>query len=150
MINIFSTNTSLTTSFCFFSPFKILHDDNVIGSTPMLISDVTGEIRTGTEGAQNWVIQDDGYGFPCFYNPVKDETVHDDPRFEEDLSADLVAQREYVMQELRYSVYFCKDYCDRYSAAVGMDKKVILFRVISFFINTSIFFTACYGHCAAD
>jgi hypothetical protein len=89
----------------------------------MFISEITGEIRTASEGGEEWVVQDDGHGFPCFYNPNTDETVFDDPRFLDDESADMEKQKEFVLQEMRYAAYFCKEYWEKYSTA--KDKKVI-------------------------
>jgi hypothetical protein len=83
----------------------------------MFLSSHSGMIRTGTSDALDWVIQDDGYGFPCFFNLQSGEIVFEDPRFEPDLSSDLENQRNYVMQELRYAVYFCRDALDRYENA---------------------------------
>ena len=84
----------------------------------MFLSNLTGLIRAGAPNALDWVIQDDGYGFPCFYNFTTGETVFDDPRFESNTTDDLEKQRSYVMQELRYAVYFCRDALDRYENAV--------------------------------
>ena len=95
--------------------WKILHADN--GRTIMFISDRTGEIRGGKDDAADWIIQDDGHGFPCFYNTKSEEIEHDDPRFEEEENVDLAMQKDFVMQELRIAVYFCKDFWERYSAA---------------------------------
>lgn len=55
----------------------------------------------------DWVVQDDGYGYPCFYNIGTNETVLEDPRFAVVVDDDLEAQRKYVLQELRYALYFC-------------------------------------------
>jgi hypothetical protein len=80
----------------------------------MFISDITGAIRAGVEDANYWSIQDDGMGFPCFYNVETQEKVFDDPRFLSDVSEDVDEQRQFVMQELRYSTYFCKDMLETY------------------------------------
>lgn len=83
----------------------------------MFISDISGAIRAGAEDALEWVIQDDGMGFPCFYNIETQATVFDDPRFVSDAGEDIEEQRDFVMQELRYAVYFCKDLLDTYRKA---------------------------------
>ena len=76
-----------------------------------------GEIRKGVKNAANWVIQDDGYGYPCFYNTVTGDTAFEDPRFVTIVDEDLEAQRNFVLQEIRYLLYFCADYWDRYEQA---------------------------------
>jgi hypothetical protein len=93
--------------------WKLLNSDN--SYVRMFISDKTGEIRAAKNDADEWVIQDDGHGFPCFYNISTEQIVHDDPRFEEDESTDLAVLKDYIMQEMRLAVYFCKDYWERYS-----------------------------------
>jgi len=80
----------------------------------MYISDITGAIRAGVEDANQWSIQDDGMGFPCFYHVEHQVKVFDDPRFLSDVSEDVDEQRDFVMQELRYSTYFCKDMLETY------------------------------------
>jgi hypothetical protein len=94
--------------------WKLLRSDS--SHVAMFISEKTGEIRIAASDAENWIIQDDGHGFPCFYNTNTEEVVHDDPRFEEDENADLALLKDFVMQELRLAVYFCKDYWERYSS----------------------------------
>jgi hypothetical protein len=83
----------------------------------MFISDITGAIRSGTEDANFWSIQDDGLGFPMFFNIETQEKVFDDPRFLSDVGEDVAEQRSFVMQELRYSTYFCKDMLEVYQKA---------------------------------
>eukprot|EP01038_Epipyxis_sp_PR26KG_P005005 gene5005-6990_t len=75
----------------------------------MFLSNKTGEIRTGLKDAMDWIIQDDGLGFPCFYNARTSITVYEDPRFLYDVDENIVQQRKYIMQELRFSLYICKD-----------------------------------------
>jgi hypothetical protein len=103
--------------------WRIITDDrntNVI----MYISDVNGLIRTGAPKCRDWVIHDDGFGFPCFYNTVTGKKVYEDPRFNQDVSEDLEYQREYILQEMRYALYFCKDILAKYDNAVyAKDKK---------------------------
>ncbi len=84
----------------------------------MFISQETGEIRTGSASALKWVVQDDGHGFPCFYNTETEVIVYEDPRFVDNVSLDLKKQRQYVMGELRYAVYFCKELWEKYDDAV--------------------------------
>ena len=136
-----------------------MHNDINSSSSIMFISEITGEIRTASEGGEEWVVQDDGHGFPCFYNPNTDETVFDDPRFLDDESADVEKQKEFVLQEMRYAAYFCKEYWEKYSTA--KDKKVIHLLLIYPFTKLNIkniyfyylyclnylyFFLACYGY----
>jgi hypothetical protein len=59
---------------------------------------LSGEVRTGSEDADKWIIQDDGHGFPCFYNVETEVVKHDDPRFVEQVAEDLANQRDWVMQ----------------------------------------------------
>ena len=35
----------------------------------------------GLPNAADWVVQDDGFGFPCFYNMQTEAVVYEDPRF---------------------------------------------------------------------
>eukprot|EP01033_Poteriospumella_lacustris_P013866 gene13866-9913_t len=86
----------------------------------MFFSDLTGELRSAASGAMDWVVQDDGYGFPCFYNEGTRQIVYEDPRFTYDVADDLVQQRKYVMQEVRYGVYVCKDLWEQYTRAVTL------------------------------
>lgn len=101
--------------------WEVIKDDR--SNNIVYMSGVTGEIRIGAHGSENWVVQDDGYGYPCFYNMGTNETVHEDPRFIHDTDLDLVATRNYVMDEMRFAMYFCKDYWDKYKKAVEQDKK---------------------------
>ena len=88
----------------------------------IFISDKTGEIRSGVFDSANWIIQvsirriqflfvclfvclsesfnwqDDGYGYPCFYNAETGALEYDDPRFENNVQASLQHQRDFVMQ----------------------------------------------------
>lgn len=89
-------------------------DEADIGPEIMWISNKSGEIRTGAEGCEHWAIQDDGHGFPCFFNEISGKVVYEDPRFIESLSVDMTAQRTFVMQELRYATYFCKELWERW------------------------------------
>jgi len=83
----------------------------------MFMSTINGELRAGLPNAGDWVVQDDGYGFPCFFNVVTQATVYEDPRFVYDVDEDLAAQRKYVMQEVRYALYFCKDLWEDFEKA---------------------------------
>mmetsp|Transcript_21048 Transcript_21048/g.35302 ORF Transcript_21048/g.35302 Transcript_21048/m.35302 type:complete len:1089 (-) Transcript_21048:242-3508(-) len=90
--------------------------DDATGAV-MFLSTIHGEIRTGVATALDWVVQDDGIGFPCFYNIQTAETVYEDPRFVYEVDDDLAGQRRYVMQELRLALYFCKELWERYTQA---------------------------------
>lgn len=104
--------------------WRIISDD--VSDRVMFISDISGLIRTGAEDARLWQVRDDGFGFPCFYNTETEQIVFEDPRFSEDVSEDVQYQRDYVMQELRYAMYFCKDMYAKYENATYMkDKKRI-------------------------
>lgn len=94
----------------------------------MYISSITGELRAGTKDSSSWVVQDDGYGFPSFYNIYTTAVEFEDPRFIHNSDADMEAQRIYVMTELRYALYFCKDYWEHYSNALqlGDPRQVML------------------------
>ena len=103
----------------------ILDDWQGLDGQIMFISTKTGEMRAGCFGAQNWTIQDDGIGFPCFFNVQTGETVHEDPRFIHDTDEDINAVRTYVLQEANYAMYFCKEMYETYAAAVERgDKRV--------------------------
>lgn len=87
----------------------------------MFISDITGVIRTGAPDAMQWVIQDDGNGYPCFYNISTGDIDYEDPRFVDDPESDIAFQRQFVMQELRYAMYFCKDLLDKHKINTYMN-----------------------------
>ena len=93
----------------------------------MFLSQVTGEIRTGMNDALSWVVQDDGIGFPCFYNVETQQIVYEDPRFVYEVDDDLASQRRFIMQELRIAVYFCNDLWEKYLQAekVGDQRQII-------------------------
>ena len=55
--------------------WKIIQDDHSEGP-PIYISTKTGEIRAGTLDATTWVIHEDEFGYPCFYNMETDDTVY--------------------------------------------------------------------------
>lgn len=89
----------------------------------MFLSNITGEIRAGLPDALHWVVQDDGIGFPCFYNVETTQIVYEDPRFVYEVDDDLAAQRRFVMQELRIAVYFCQDLWEKYTVADSMNDR---------------------------
>lgn len=114
--------------------WEVIKDDR--SNNIVYMSGVTGEIRIGAHGSENWVVQDDGYGYPCFYNMGTNETVHEDPRFIHDTDLDLVATRNYVMDEMRFAMYFCKDYWDKYKKAVEQDKKTEIRLIVLQVLNS--------------
>lgn len=99
--------------------WKMIRDDK--SGDIMFISQLNGQLRAGLPDASDWVIQDDGFGFPSFYNFRTDAVVFEDPRFVFDVDRDVLAQRKYVMQELRFALYFCKDYFEEYQRAVTLN-----------------------------
>jgi hypothetical protein len=101
----------------------VLDDRHGLDGRIMYISTKTGEMRAGAPFSENWVIQDDGIGFPCFFNLTNGETLHEDPRFIEDTDEDINAQREYVLAEATYAMYFCKEFYERYAEAVESGDK---------------------------
>lgn len=86
----------------------------------MFLSQINGELRTGAPFAMDWVVQDDGFGFPCFSNTITGAVMYEDPRFTYDVDDDLLQQRKFVMQELRYAVYVCKALWEDYQAALAV------------------------------
>lgn len=102
--------------------WKLIEDDSSEAVT-MFMSEITGAFRSGRGTAKEWIVQDDGFGYPCFYNLHSNETVHEDPRFEDDASDDLAHQRKYVLQELRFALYFVKELWAKYEAAVTIGDK---------------------------
>jgi hypothetical protein len=94
--------------------------DDHDGQTIMFLSTITGELRTGLPNALDWVVQDDGFGFPSFYNLVTQHVVFEDPRFTYDVGEDMIQQRKFVMQEMRFCVYVCKDLWDEYNRLVSL------------------------------
>ena len=101
------------------------HKDNF-----MFISTVTGELRAGAGDADAWVVQDDGFGFPCFYNVNTDAMVFEDPRFLYSDHVNTVALKNYIMSELRHSLYFCKDMWESYEKAVELGDKKLMQRIM--------------------
>jgi hypothetical protein len=101
--------------------WDIIYDDTGLERI-MWISSKTGEIRTGADGCDKWVIQDDGQGFPSFYNTETDKVEYDDPRFEPDVGHALQATRDYVMSEMRYAMYFCKRDWEEYNELAQQPK----------------------------
>jgi hypothetical protein len=89
----------------------------------MFMSTITGEIRTGLPDALNWVIQDDGIGFPCFYNLETTAIEYEDPRFLYDVDENLASQRRFIMQELRIAVYFCQDLWEKLVQAIELGQQ---------------------------
>ena len=99
--------------------WKIISDDHK--GTIIFMSQNTGELRTGSLEATEWIIDDDGHGLPCFYNVSTQETVFEDPRFIHDTDVDLNKQRAFIMQECRYATYFCKALWEQYVEACEMN-----------------------------
>lgn len=80
----------------------------------------------GLPNAADWVVQDDGFGFPCFYNLQTEAVVYEDPRsdhivfpacfcysltsavlrFVYDVDEDVAVQRQYVMQVFWLRIIF--------------------------------------------
>jgi hypothetical protein len=52
--------------------------------------------------AADWVVQDDGFGFPCFTNLQTEAVVYEDPMFVYDVDEDIAVQRQYVLQVFPY------------------------------------------------
>jgi hypothetical protein len=83
----------------------------------LFLSEATGEIRVGKVDALYWDIQEDDYGYPIFVNSITGVVEYEDPRFDLNYAEELAAQRAFVMQELRFAVYFCRNLLDEYYAA---------------------------------
>jgi hypothetical protein len=96
--------------------WEVIQDD--FNKEVLFISKRTGEIRAGDTNALQWRIDDDGSGYPCFINEVSGAVVHDDPRFVDTVDKDIMVQRRYIMEEIRYALYFCEDFWDRYKKTV--------------------------------
>ena len=101
--------------------WKLVQNDRT--GDMMYMSTKTGEMRMGAAECGNWQVQDDGYGFPCFFNFETQDTKFEDPRFFHDVARDLAAQRNYCMQELRLALYFCDDYWKQYNKAMEISDK---------------------------
>lgn len=97
------------------------------------MSSINGEIRMGAPHSDQWVIVDDGFGGPAFLNTHSQETVYEDPRFIHDTDVEMAAKRAYVMDELRYSLYFCREFWERYERACAKEdekeKRVVYLQV---------------------
>jgi hypothetical protein len=102
--------------------WKLFTDDHT--GQIMFLSEMTGELRTGSLTAIQWQIIDDHYGFPCFYNHETQQIVYEDPRFLYDVEEDLLQQRRYIMQEIRFAVYICKDLYDQYQQTLFMKNDI--------------------------
>lgn len=100
----------------------------------LFLSEATGEIRVGKVDALYWDIQEDDYGYPIFVNSITGVVEYEDPRFNLNFVEELAAQRAFVMQELRYAVYFCRNLLDEYYSArdKGDEKKkrVVIKKII--------------------
>lgn len=83
----------------------------------MYLSEISGELRTGILGADRWLVQDDGFGYPCFVDASSGNIVHEDPRFEHDVALEQQQVRNYVLNELRFATYFMKDLWGKYEKA---------------------------------
>jgi hypothetical protein len=101
--------------------WKSFHDD--YNNQIMFLSVLTGEIRTGAPNALEWLVQDDGHGFPCFYNTMTRQTVYEDPRFKNEIDEDFLQQRKYVLQEMRYLMYVCKNLWEDYQQMMSLQDK---------------------------
>jgi hypothetical protein len=99
-------------------------DDSQV--TTMYMSEISGELRTGVSDALNWEIRQDDMGYPMFMNSVTGAFSYEDPRFTYDISEDVKAQREFILQELRFTNYFCNNLLDVYNKATeDNDKRAI-------------------------
>ena len=78
------------------------------------ISERTGIIRAGVDDADDWEIQDDGHGYPRFYNNITKQKCYDDPRFEDEDSKEMETLREYCLDQMRFTMYFCKELWESY------------------------------------
>jgi hypothetical protein len=53
-----------------------------------------------------------------------------DPRFEEDDDENTAALKGYIMQELRFALYFCRDYLHKYSEATTDHARRVVLRIV--------------------
>ena len=100
--------------------WQIIQDDADDQQPLIFMSTKTGELRAGSIDARSWIVHADDFGYPCFFNVETQDTVYEDPRFIHDSDKDFNAQRDYIMQEARYALFFCKDYWDQYMASQGL------------------------------
>jgi hypothetical protein len=106
-------NKHLKQAFIDANQWKVISDDH--RPDIIYISTITGEIRTGVDDALDWQVQDDGQGFPSFYNMMTDVTVYEDPRFIHDTDEQLMGQKNHVMAEMRFALYFCRELWEQYT-----------------------------------
>ena len=99
--------------------WKVITDDKT--GKHIYLSTETSELRGASEDAELWQIVDDGNGFPTFYNIHTGDINHEDPRFDENTHANIIKQKDFLMHEIRYNLYFCKDYWDQYNIAIKLD-----------------------------
>ena len=71
--------------------WKIIQNDQQQESV-IYISTRTGEIRAGTIDSEDWVVHEDKFGYPCFYNLISEGNCLEDPRFIHDTDEDLNQQ----------------------------------------------------------
>lgn len=98
--------------------WAVLSDDAGTGRVLFMCGE-TGELRTGVPDALLWEVRADEMGYPVFVHAESGVVSYEDPRFTYDVTSDVLAQREFVMQELRFTVYFAKELYDKYVAAVA-------------------------------
>jgi hypothetical protein len=104
----------------------VLLKNDLDSSATMFMSEISGELRSGAVDALQWEIQEDELGYPLFVNIETHAISFEDPRFTYDLTADVIAQREYVLTELRFTMYFCTELIDNYDKVVisGREKEI--------------------------
>ena len=86
------------------------------GGGHMYMSQLTGELRAGAKDASSWSLQADEMGFPIFVHSLTQTVSYDDPRFRLNVGQDILLQREFVLQELRFALYFCRHLAELYAA----------------------------------
>jgi hypothetical protein len=56
--------------------------------------------------------------------------LYEDPRFKNDIDEDLLQQRKYVLQEMRYLLYICKNLWEEYTHILQLNDKRQLYKVM--------------------
>lgn len=98
--------------------WSVIQGDASQSSHVMYMSNKTGEIRAGSDNCLDWMVFEDDMGYPIFVNNVTGITSYEDPRFVYEISEDVQKQRDFILQEMRYVLYFCDDLLEKYHKAV--------------------------------
>ena len=101
--------------------WSVIRGDTLKSNKVMFMSNLNGEIRTGAGNCLDWALFEDDMGYPIFVNSVNGAKSYEDPRFLYDVSENVKEQREFLLQEIRYVLYFCDALLDGYYEALKIE-----------------------------